>query len=691
MDIKVLYKAIIAAFIFANLSFSMEGSLDDLSWLDIARMERDAASVKKNDDDQGRDFAETFKRKPIMRFKDFVGEIPEEIIRMVNKINIGKDCQEFGLCDIAQEVLLIGPPGTGKSSLAEAIAAETGRDFYKVSSSSLINSYQGSGAGTIKAIFECARKNKCASVVFIDEIDGISNSEMKSKSEESDRTTKELLAHIDLRDPSIICVLATNNYENLSAALKDRFAHKTITVPLPDYAKRLAILKHYAKKQKLNISKDFLSKLARLTDQLSCRNLEKLSYEAFDIAFEEQFKWIKKDIAIALMGKKMTIGLQKRKNETNSKEKNEANAESNDDENLEQPFAIKDIHYLVAVFTTQNTTFPSFAVRVVLFNYFFKKNKLAPGAKHVAFLAKKTERFAAKDIKAIVDNIYAIYTQNNRTYGINDIYAGLFYDQTINFADSYMRETLFAYYLKGKNTAFIYCNQQDLSKVMAYYLEDDFTGKEISDIVNGAAEMAEVYGTAVTESYLIIVLYNQLMKKAKPFIISTISTCDTHEFKSQVPSGDIKQLVMPMEQRTQMRVEARDISPLPENQKFSQSNSFEIVKQYKLPDQRKHKNTRLDYRTKVQPNWSARCLLIQYFLEDISHSLSINQTNYLSSQLEGLSWYSLEQLINLAKNHQVGTCSSRLMFSHLRTAAYEFDITLYDLKADQSQESCILS
>lgn len=654
MNIRKIY-LVLNILLLSKLSFSMEGDLNHLSWLELAQMELHNASKKKErKKNTDSDSIELFKRIPKIAFKDIKGDIPEEITRIVHRIKNSEYYKQCGLDDTAHEVLLVGPPGTGKSSLAEAIATETGRDFYKLPASSLITSYQGSGSGNIRAIFEYVRRAGKPSVIFIDEVDGISNSDIKSNTGESDRTVKELQVQLDFQDPLIICILATNNFEQLSGAIKDRFAHKTINVPLPNYGKRLAILKYYAETQKLNVSKDFISKLAKLTEQLSCRNLEKLSDEAFNIAFEEQFDSIKRTL---------------------DKEK-----EKESETKAEQPFEIKDIDYLVATYTTQNTKLPSLSMRVELFNYFFKKKDLLPQSRYVVFLANKTESFASKDIKMVVDNIRSIYDEK-KVFGCLDMYAGLYYDQRINFADSFMRKILFEYYLNGeKNISFKHCTKEELCSILAYYTEDNFIGKEIREIVGNASEMAEVENSSITEKHLVIALYKQLMKKSKPYVITTSLKVHKNDMnRSMKPSDNIKELITPIDERPGVQIESFSIRLLQDNEKFIESISFDSPKYIK---------TRLDYRTKLQPNWVIRYILTEYFLEDISHCLSSNQINSLAKSTEGLSWYSLEQLIKLAKDHAIGTCSKKLEFKHLITAAHEFDIKLIDSAA---QDGCIIS
>lgn len=296
------------------------------------------------------------------------------------------------------------------------------------------------------------------------------------------------------------------------------------------------------------------------------------------------------------------------------------------------------------------------------------------------FLSRKTESFSAKDIKAVVANIKDIVNEKKWQYCIEDVYAGLYYDQTINFADSFMRATLFEYYLRAKNVSFHYCTEQEVYSILAYYTEDNFTGKEISDIVNDASEMAEIEDSAIIEKHLIVALYKLLMKKAKPYVISTTSRPEALPFQKKIEvANDIKQIIPVRNKRFQNEFTSYTITPLSDEEKFLES---------KYLDGNLYSKKLVDYRTKLQPNWGLRFMIIQYFLEDTPHDLSDNQINSLAKYTEGFSWYSISQIIKLAKDHAIGTCARKLQFSHLETAAYEFAIKLEEIKENKG---CILS
>lgn len=306
--------------------------------------------------------------------------------------------------------------------------------------------------------------------------------------------------------------------------------------------------------------------------------------------------------------------------------------------------------------------------------------KLSLPDNSIQFLARKTESFSAKDIKAIVGNIRDIIDENRWPGCINDTYAGLYYDQTINFADSFMRATLFKYYLRDKNISFNHCTKEELCSILAYYAEDNFTGKEISEIISHAAELAEAENCAISEKHLVIALYKELMKKAKPYVITTSLTVFKGDMsKSMQPSDNIKELITPIDKRPEVKIESFSHRLLQDNEKFVESTSFDSPKYIK---------TRLDNRTKLQPNTNVRYILIQYFLEDVPKELSFNQMYSVAKQIEGLSWYSIGQLIKFAKDHAIGTCSKKLQFKHLITAAHEFDLKLTDTGA---QGGCIIS
>jgi len=314
------------------------------------------------------------------------------------------------------------------------------------------------------------------------------------------------------------------------------------------------------------------------------------------------------------------------------------------------------------------TILPNLATRLSLFNYFFHQAGFVPEPINLAFLARKTDRFSVNDIKSVVAHIVDIYKRNDCSCTVADIYAGLYYDQTINFADLCIRTALFDYYLRDEDIECNYFSLQDICLMLAYFAEDNFTGQEIERAVSNACDIAKLEDSAVTEKHLIIALYEQLLKKAKRFMITTSLALGAPKLIES--PFDIRQIIFPMEQRPPMIISSIEMKELPEDQKYLQKISC---------GSGYYTKTRIDYRTKRNPSAIAKYILFQHLLEDVTHELSANQICYLACQTEKLSWYSLGQLINLAISHQVGTCSSIVKFKHFISAAYEFGITINEM------------
>lgn len=159
-------------------------------------------------------------------------------------------------------ILLVGPPGTGKTMLAKAVAGEASVPFFSISGSEFVEMFVGMGASKVRDLFKQA-KEKAPCIVFIDEIDAIGqkrNSGRLGGNDEREQTLNQLLTEMDGFESNngVIILAATNRPESLDPALTrpGRFDRR-VPVELPDLQGREAILKVHAKKIKLADDVDF--------------------------------------------------------------------------------------------------------------------------------------------------------------------------------------------------------------------------------------------------------------------------------------------------------------------------------------------------------------------------------------------------------------------------------------------------
>ena len=182
-------------------------------------------------------------------------------------------------------VLLVGPPGTGKTMLAKAVAGEAKAHFYSLSGSDFVELYVGVGAGRVRSLFKKARET-APSIIFIDEIDAIgrqrSSGDASGAQQEHDQTLNALLVAMDgfESDDAVVVFGATNRPDTLDKALlrPGRF-DRQVSVGLPDVAGRTAILQVHAGAVKLDATVD-LAAIARATPGYSGADLANLLNEA---------------------------------------------------------------------------------------------------------------------------------------------------------------------------------------------------------------------------------------------------------------------------------------------------------------------------------------------------------------------------------------------------------------------------
>lgn len=218
-------------------------------------------------------------------FNDVAGqdEAKEALQEIVDFLHNSKKYVDIG-ANIPKGALLVGPPGTGKTMLAKAVAGESKVPFFSISGSEFVEMFVGMGAARVRDLFKQA-KAKAPCIVFIDEIDAIGksrNSSMAGGNDEREQTLNQLLTEMDGFEPDkgIVILAATNRPETLDKALlrPGRFDRR-VPVELPDLAGREAILRVHARKVKLADNIDF-NVIARATAGASGADLANIVNEA---------------------------------------------------------------------------------------------------------------------------------------------------------------------------------------------------------------------------------------------------------------------------------------------------------------------------------------------------------------------------------------------------------------------------
>ena len=220
-----------------------------------------------------------------IHFADVAGEdeAKENLQEIVNYLHDPSKYKEIG-ASMPKGILLVGPPGTGKTMLAKAVAGESNVPFFSISGSEFVEMFVGMGASKVRELFNQA-KEKAPCIVFIDEIDAIGQKRSGGAyggNDEREQTLNQLLTEMDGFEGNngVIILAATNRTESLDPALTrpGRFDRR-VPVELPDLKGREAILRVHAKKVKLEPDVDFTA-IARMASGASGAELANIVNEA---------------------------------------------------------------------------------------------------------------------------------------------------------------------------------------------------------------------------------------------------------------------------------------------------------------------------------------------------------------------------------------------------------------------------
>ncbi|XP_024996947.1 spastin isoform X2 [Cynara cardunculus var. scolymus] len=222
-------------------------------------------------------------RSPSVKWEDIAGleKAKQALLEMVILPTKRKDLFT-GLRRPAKGLLLFGPPGTGKTMLAKAVASESEATFFNISASSLTSKWVGEGEKLVRTLFAVAVSRQ-PSVIFMDEIDSVMSARTVNEHDASRRLKSEFLVQFDgvasKSDDLVIVIGATNKPQELDDAVLRRLV-KRIYIPLPDANVRRDLLKHKLKGQAFSLPSGDLERLVKDTEGYSGSDLQALCEEA---------------------------------------------------------------------------------------------------------------------------------------------------------------------------------------------------------------------------------------------------------------------------------------------------------------------------------------------------------------------------------------------------------------------------
>lgn len=243
--------------------------------------------------------------KSTVRFSDIggIGDVKEELEEIIDFLRNPKRYYSFG-ARMPRGVLLVGPPGVGKTMIAKAVAAEADVPFFYQSGASFVQIYVGMGAKRVSELFSAAKKNAPA-IIFIDEIDAVGKKRDGGRNDEREGTLNQLLTEMDGFEETsgIVVIAATNNIDVMDAALlrAGRFDRR-IFVELPTATEREAILQKYLRHIPNDLS---VADIAKMTVGFNGASLAALVNEAALLCMRQNEIQVKQEHFLAVKDKVM--------------------------------------------------------------------------------------------------------------------------------------------------------------------------------------------------------------------------------------------------------------------------------------------------------------------------------------------------------------------------------------------------